>query len=107
MTPSQPQYERRSLVQPRWRGDGKELFYIAPDFKLMSVPIQAGGAAFQSGTPQPLFESPTEGYPAGMFGWPFAVAPDGQRFLISKDTRQTGDSALTVVVNWLAAVKSR
>ncbi|MBI1899203.1 MAG: hypothetical protein HYZ57_20125 [Acidobacteria bacterium] len=46
-------------------------------------------------------------YPAGPFGWTFAVAPDGQRFLISKDTRQTGDSALTVVVNWLAAVKSR
>ena len=42
-------------IGPRWRGDGKELFYHAPDGKLMAVPVKSG-ASFEAGAPVALFE---------------------------------------------------
>lgn len=59
---------------PVWRGDGKEIFYIAPDGMVTAVEVNAG-AAFQVGTPKPLFKAP-----AGVLFWD--VAPDGTRFLM-------------------------
>ena len=44
-------------VYPRWSGDGKELFYIAPDGRLMAVPIAAGEARWNSGAPAALFQT--------------------------------------------------
>jgi Tol biopolymer transport system component len=43
-------------TQPRWRGDGKELFYVAPDGKLMAVEIKANVTGFDRGAPQALFD---------------------------------------------------
>jgi Tol biopolymer transport system component len=61
----------------RWSGDGKELFYLAPDGYLMSVAMNAAGSAVQPGAPQRLFKSPATG--AGTWG----VSGDGKRFLIA------------------------
>ena len=44
-------------AQPRWRGDGKELYYMAPDGKLMAVEVKATSESFEHGTPQALFQS--------------------------------------------------
>jgi Tol biopolymer transport system component len=59
---------------PLWRGDGKELFYIAPDGTATAVEVHAG-AAFQAGAPKPLFK-----VPSGVLFWD--VSPDGNRFLM-------------------------
>jgi Tol biopolymer transport system component len=59
---------------PRWRGDGKELFYVASDGKLMSVDVSAK-PLFKAGAPRPLFQ-----LPAGFIGGD--VSADGKRFLI-------------------------
>ncbi len=61
-------------ANPHWSGDGKELFYLAPDGFLMSVEVTAVGGAFHTGAPHQLFKKPA-GY--------WEVAADGKRFLIA------------------------
>ena len=85
-------------VQPRWRRDGKELFYISPDSKLMAVAVKTQ-PEFQSGTPQALFMTDLidTGIRTGPLSWD--VAPDG-RFLFITDS--SIDASVTVVLNWRA-----
>jgi Tol biopolymer transport system component len=68
--------------QPRWRQDGKELYYRAPDDNIMAVDIKAG-AKLEAGIPHPLFfapfRTPATGDPQRHL---MAVSPDGQRFLL-------------------------
>ena len=91
-------------TQPRWRGDGKELFYIAADRKLMAVDIKAGAQTFDRGTPQALFESRSSASDTGAFG--YAVTSGGKRFLMPVAAGAQGETPpLTVLVNWLAWVK--
>jgi len=85
-------------VQPRWNRNGKELFYIASDSKMMSVDV-ATRPVFQAGTPQPLF--PANIVETGLRNGPLSwdIAPDGKRFLIiSPNTSDT--HAVAVVLNW-------
>jgi len=85
-------------VQPRWRRDGKELFYISPDSKMMAVPVSTK-PVFQSGTPLALFDSEIvdTGIRTGPMSWD--LAPDGKRFLIITPS-STDTSSLTVALNW-------
>ena len=84
-------------VQPRWRRDGRELFYISPDWTMMAVPVVTA-PVFQAGTPQPLFntEMVDTGIRTGPMSWD--VAPDGKRFLIITDKSQ--ETSLNVILNW-------
>jgi Tol biopolymer transport system component len=91
--------------QPRWRGDGKELFYIALDRKLMAVDVKAAATTFDRGTPHPLFESPSDTPSIALYIWGYVPAPDGRRFLIDSAPGGSNASLLTVVVNWQAALK--
>jgi eukaryotic-like serine/threonine-protein kinase len=89
-------------VQPRWRRNGKELFYIAPDSKMMAVAIDTQ-PVFQTGTPRALFQTNIvdTGIRTGPMSWD--IAPDGNRFLII--TEAPGDaSSLTVALNWQMAL---
>jgi hypothetical protein len=87
---------------PRWRGDGRELFYYAGDGKLMAALVRSG-ESFEVGAPVSLFE-----FRAGSFvlnNSPYAVTADGQRFLINAVVETESNAPLTVVVNWAAGVK--
>jgi eukaryotic-like serine/threonine-protein kinase len=85
---------------PRWRRDGKELFYYAANGKLMAAPVNIG-ESFGIGAAVPLFEFRSGVVPG--FG-PYAVTADGQRFLL--DAMEAEPNApLTVVVNWTAEIK--
>jgi hypothetical protein len=90
-------------VQPRWRKDGKELFYISPDSKMMSVEVNSQ-SAFQAGNPQPLFQTDMvdTGIRTGPLSWD--LAPDGNRFLIIT-ANPTEGSSLRVALNWLPAFR--
>jgi eukaryotic-like serine/threonine-protein kinase len=80
---------------PKWRRDGKELFYLAPDRKLMSVEVDPS-PVFRAGPPRTLFQTRVE---MADFLVNYEVAADGQRFLVnSPDDTQLGP--LTVIVNW-------
>jgi Tol biopolymer transport system component len=85
-------------VQPRWRRDGKELFYISPDWTMMAVPVSTT-PVFHAGTPQALFNTDMvdTGIRTGPMSWD--IAPDGKRFLIISD-RSEGKSSLNVILNW-------
>ena len=88
-------------VQPRWGRNGKELFYISPDSKMMAVDVSTR-PVFQAGTPKALFQTDIvdTGIRTGPMSWD--IAPDGS-FLIITDT--SIDASLTVALNWLAGVK--
>ena len=99
------QISTRGGSQPRWRGDGRELFYIAPDGHLMSVAVNAG-ARFEPAVPLPLFlPRIVDLYGAENNGYArnYDASRDGQRFLIS--TSGDEPSAIpttTVLLNWFA-----
>jgi Tol biopolymer transport system component len=81
-------------TQPQWRGDGREIFYLAPDNRLMAVPVtlDAKGTTVDAGNPAGLFPlRPGAGY---------AVTPDGQRFLVNTPVDEATASPITVVLNW-------
>jgi serine/threonine protein kinase len=89
--------------QPRWRRDGKELFYISSDQKLTAVPVKSG-ATFEAGSPQALFEIQPLFPP---LGGRFAYQPtaDGQRFLALANTGGTAPPPVTVVLNWQVGLR--
>jgi Tol biopolymer transport system component len=96
------QVSTRGGAMPRWRADGRELFYIAPDNELMSVPVKTG-EVFEAGAPMPLFETQIRAAPA----WPqYDVSSDGQRFLINTMTEAAAErEPITLVLDWTAAFK--
>jgi serine/threonine protein kinase len=92
-------------TQPRWRRDGRELFYIGLDSKLMAAPIIATGGSPQAGRPAPLFPIRIAG--GALQGLPkqqYAVAPDG-RFLINVETGETNSFPITLILHWKAPEK--
>jgi Tol biopolymer transport system component len=88
---------------PSWRRDGKELYYLALDRKLMSVEVTAG-ATFESGTPKVLFQ--TRALASGLLAFRnhYAPAPDGQRFLVATVPEDASTAPLVMVLNWLPKI---
>ncbi len=83
--------------QPRWRHDGRELFYVSDDGKMMAATIQMSGASIEAGPPVVLFE----GAPATRANsFQYQPTADGQRFLAIVDAGIT--PRLTVVLDWRA-----
>ena len=84
--------------KPRWRSDGRELFYLARDGFLMSVPVSPG-AGLEAGAAVRLFrvDPPAENYD---------VAPDGLRFLATTPLGNVQESPLRVILNWPAMLES-
>ena len=89
--------------QPSWRRDGKEIFYLTPDNKLMAGGVKTTGTSLEVGTVKPLFETR---FFRGTGGWNYDVAADGQRFVINYSPEQP-NAAITLVVNWDAELKKK
>jgi hypothetical protein len=93
---------------PRWRKDGKALFFEAANGKMMAVPVTTRAGA----TPAFVFRVAVELFHAHMAHsftdvFEYDVTADGKRFLINTTSRRgvVSGQALTVVVNWLAGAK--
>jgi len=84
---------------PRWRTDGKELFYIAPDFRLMAAEMVITRVEVTIGAVRPLFG------PLLTNRYMYDVSADGQRFLVVTPNEQAASEPLTLVQNWPAALK--
>jgi len=101
-----PRSDRKWVVsttggyEPRWRSDGREIYYLSEDRKLMAVAVGAGPSF---GVPAALFQTHV---PIGVTANRTHYVPsrDGQRFLVQTATDRTG-SQITVVVNWTAMLK--
>ena len=88
--------------QPWWRSDGKELYYLSADGKLMAVEVKPGGS-FAAGAPRALFDLA----PARALGGAssYAVTAAGDRFLFVTAREEAASLQFTVVVNWAAEAK--
>lgn len=91
-------------MQPEWRRDGKELFYISADGKMMAVPVATDQSAFSAGAPAALFDVEVP-EPVAPYSTDYAVTGDGRRFLVNTVVDQPTRPALTVILNWTAPPK--
>jgi WD40-like Beta Propeller Repeat len=94
-------------VAPRWRADGKELYFLAPDATMMAAPVTAAGASFAAGTPVALFPLRIRG--GGSVATdrpPYDVARDG-RFLILQPVADATAAPITLILNWPPRRNSR
>jgi len=91
--------------EPRWRRDGKELFYLSADQNLMAVSISGTGGHLTTGVPSTLFHVDVPLGIGWVFGWNYDVSADGQRFLVNEPAGPASEPTLTVVVNWPALLK--
>ena len=85
-------------IQPRWRADGKELYFIAPDGKLMAAAITATDVTFAAGTPMALFPAPLAPG-SGAHKQEYIASRDG-RFLLNQPAEAFTAAPITLIVNW-------
>jgi len=85
---------------PLWRADGKELFFVTSDGRVMSAEIRMG-TTFESSVPKQLFQAD---FKITDQGWPYAVAGDGQRFLLNVYAQDNKAAPMTIVLNWTEAL---
>jgi Tol biopolymer transport system component len=96
-------------VFPRWRRDGRELFYMSQTSggKIIAVDVRSSGASFEPGPPKDLFDSPYINLSHTGPYHTFAVSADGQRFLIPHPPSNDAASVtmpIVVVENWAAGI---
>ena len=92
----QRQISRGGGVQPMWRKDGKELFYLSPKRQMMAVDVRAGGA-LETSTPKALFQT---SIPYANNIDLYAVTKDGQRFFALETPGEAAKESLNVITNW-------
>ena len=87
--------------EPRWRADGREIFYLSEDRKLMAVTVGPGP---QFEVPTPLFQTrvPTGVNPNRTH---YVPSRDGKRFLVNTQTGDSSPTPITVVLNWTTGLK--
>jgi Tol biopolymer transport system component len=90
-------------VKPRWRNNGKEIFYLGPDYRLMAAPVNANGSRIEIGETHSLF-----GFAPTGVGVSYDVSADGERFLavvLPEDTGNNANETINVVQNWTLGLK--
>ncbi|MSV35508.1 MAG: hypothetical protein EXQ47_07920 [Bryobacterales bacterium] len=102
---AKPKFWRRRIIptsrrfHPRWRPDGKELFYATPDGQLMAVEVAARNGALEVGRGQKLFDGIiTSG------GWNYDVSADGQKIVVV-DGGASSLLPVTLLQNWPASLR--
>jgi len=94
-------------TSPRWRRDGKELFYLAADSKLVAVAVETNGAIFQVGAVRPLFQALLRTGPSRFELSPtseqigYDCAPDGKWFVVNAPPAGS-PPPITLITNWSA-----
>ena len=87
---------------PRWRRDGKELFFLSLQNQLMSAPVAMVAGRIEVGVPQPLFTIQPSGRSVG---YPYDVTADGQRFLVNVGVEPVEPTTVTLLTNWPALLR--
>jgi eukaryotic-like serine/threonine-protein kinase len=95
--PGQWQITFSGGAEPKWRADGKEIFYLSPEGALMAVPVESGENFFRPGTPVELFQTREASS--------FDVTTNGQRFLVNQRVSDSSDTPVTVILNWPQLLK--
>ena len=93
------QVSRGGGEEPRWRRDGKELFYLSGDGKMTAVAMGTG-SNFEAGPPTTLFQTHRRQPISAMDFFSYDVAGDGQKFLINTKLDEPNAAPLSIVLNW-------
>ena len=94
-------------LQPRWRRDGRELYFLDPAGRLMATSVQPR-PELRVGRPEPLFQSNVVGVLGGLgTNAHYDVTPDGQRFIVASRASDIADPPITIVLNWQAALEGK
>jgi Tol biopolymer transport system component len=90
--------------EPRWKRDGKELFYLSAEGKMMAVPLKTGDS-FEAGPAVALFQTHTR-QPVSLWdAFSYDVSADGQRFLINTKVDDPNPAPLSIVLNWASEME--
>ena len=90
--------------EPRWRQDGKELFYLSADGKLMAVAVTTD-ASFRAGSPIALFQTHRRLPVSSLDDFSYDVSGDGQRFLIATKVDEANTAPLSILLNWASQIE--
>ena len=96
--------------EPRWRGDGRELYYLTPERQIAAVELRFG-AGVEPGSSRRLFDVRIDALPPPLvvsngYRKTYTVTPDGQRFLVNVLAREQNTQAMSVMLNWPARLGS-
>jgi Tol biopolymer transport system component len=83
-----------------WKGDGKEIYYISRDGRMMAVQVSATGNSFSIGEAKPLFDAFAKGVSTML-----DASKDGQRFLVVYNPIESNSDVLTMVLRWDDEIK--
>ena len=89
--------------EPRWRGDGRELFYVTPDLAMMAVPVLPGNGKLDFGTPVRLFQARMQR--TAFTRHSYDVAADGQSFVLVTELENSSSNKINVLLNWEGALR--
>jgi eukaryotic-like serine/threonine-protein kinase len=92
------QVSRGGGTEPRWRADGKEIFYIGASSTFTAVPVTSGDT-FAPGNPTPLFRTQLRAQVSSTDLFSYDVSKDGQRFLANRYTRPPAVVPVHVILN--------
>jgi hypothetical protein len=95
------QVSTKGGAEPFWSGTGREVFYRAPDARMMAVPVKTTDG-FEAGVPQALFQARFASITVRARCRP---TPDGQRFLVLAPLRQETIPPTVVVLNWPSGIR--
>ena len=90
--------------EPRWRRDGKELFYLSAEGKMMAVPVRLA-TSFEAGPPVVLFQTHMRQPISAQDLFSYDVTADGQRFLVNTKVEEPNAAPLSVILNWSAEME--
>jgi serine/threonine protein kinase len=102
LTGTKQQVSKAGGSHPAWRADGKEIFYLAADHKMMSVPVHSDASSLKLGPPKPLFQTRLQ---MDVGPRQYDVSADGERFLLAQPLEDSASVPITVIVNWPALLK--
>jgi eukaryotic-like serine/threonine-protein kinase len=90
--------------QPRWRGDGKEIYFLSADAKLIAASVDTK-TEFESGMPTVLFQTDPRERVATTEVIIYDVSRDGQRFLVNTNYNNGSEHPMSLVLNWKSEMK--
>jgi len=94
----------RGGSEPRWRRDGKELFYLSAEGRMMAVPVRLG-TSFEAGSPGALFQTHLRQPISAQDMFSYDVTSDGQKFLINTKVDEPNAAPLSVILNWASEME--
>jgi eukaryotic-like serine/threonine-protein kinase len=99
------QVSRGGGEEPRWRRDGKEMFFLSADSKIMAVPVKMMDNNFESGAPVALFQAHLRQPISAMDVVSYDVSADGQKFLVNTKMVDPNPAPMSIILNWRAQME--